>query len=94
MTEHSEAEMGVFLSLLKRLVDQHLPQLLDMQERVERGEKLSDRDVAFLEQALNDAILNRQHVVHFPEYKDIVAKLIHMYDEITRKALENEQARK
>lgn len=92
--EHSEEEKGIGLALLKRLAEERIPRLLDIQRCVERGELLSDFDIEYLESAFADANHNRQYVIKFPEYADIVGKVAHLYQEITTKALENELARK
>ena len=92
--EHSDEEKGIILALLKRLAEQRLPRLLEIKATVERGERLSEFDIEYLESAFHDASRNRQHVVQFPEYADIVGKVANLYAEITNKALENERTRK
>lgn len=94
MVEHSEEEKGIGLVLLKQLAEQRLPRLLEMKASVDRGDVLSDFDIEYLESAFHDASRNRQHVVNFPEYGDIVGKVASLYADITSKALENERARK
>lgn len=90
--EHTDEEKGVAQALLTRLVDQRLPRLLEMKERVDNGELLTDFDIDFLENAFHDAEKSRGHIVQFPEYKEVVAKLVNLYESITSKALENQQA--
>lgn len=94
MTEHTEEEKGIAQVLLKRLVDQRLPRLLEMQERVNSGQLLNDFDIEYLEEAFHDASQNRQHVEHYPEYHDIAARLTKLYEEITAQALKNQQTQK
>lgn len=94
MVEHSEEEKGIGLVLLKQLAEHRLPRLLEIKAIVDRGEILSDFDIEYLEEAFHDASRNRQHVVQFPEYADIVGKVANLYAEITSKALENERMRK
>lgn len=92
--EHTEAEKGVAVALLKRLVDERLPRLLEMQARVEKGELLSDFDIEYLEKALQDANHNQLRGAKFPEYGDIIGKVAALYQQITSKALDNQNAQK
>lgn len=84
-------ELGVYAVLAKRMVEERLPKALAMKERVDRGEKLNDLDMNFLEQIVADA---RQIM---PILKDdrsatqVGARMLQLYNEITAKALENEQ---
>lgn len=92
--EHSEDEKGTAQVLLKRLVDQRLPRLMELRDRTERGELLTDFDIEFLEGALNDAQHNERYAANFPEYTALVAKIAQLYEQITSKALENQQTSK
>ena len=64
---------------------------LEIKERVDKGERLTDLDVEFLEQVFKDGQENRQYAVKFPEYMDIISKIVHIYEDIMAKALENEK---
>ena len=92
--EHTDDEKGMAQVLLARLVDQRLPRLLEMKERVDRGELLGDFDIEFLEGALRDAQHNERFAEHFPEYTSLVGKIAKLYEHITSKALENQRAQK
>jgi hypothetical protein len=52
MSKLSE-DMGILTVLVQRLESQRLPRLLALQEKVDRGELLSDEDIAFLEEIPN-----------------------------------------
>ena len=87
-------DIGVLTALAQRLADQRLPRALAMKERVDRGEMLNDRDVAFLGEVLEDAkkiapILDRN-----PKHKAAAVTMAQLYKDIMAKALENEQAKK
>jgi len=83
-------ETGIIQALLQRLNDFRLPRLLELKERVERGETLSEYDLDFLQQALEDAHGGKPLIDHHPEVQPLVSKLVALYQEITSKALENE----
>ncbi len=77
--------------LLKRLNDERLPNALKLEEKVDRGERLTDFDMQFLAQVFEDAGSARKLADRHPEFQPLVARLSGLYNEITRKALENEQ---
>lgn len=91
MTE-SEREAGIIEVVVQRLEQQRLPRILDIKELVDRGERLSDLDISFLDEVLQDANDVKTFVDRHPEWQDLVARLAHLYNEITAKALANEQA--
>jgi len=91
MTEVSK-DTGVAATLIERFESQRLPRALALKEQVDRGELLSDMDMAFLKLVFDDA----QHIntlVHkHPEWQSLMARAIALYKEITDKALANEKA--
>ncbi len=86
-------DTGLIEVLAKRLETQRLPRALSLKEMVDRGEKLAEVDIHFLETVFEDAQRIRPLVDRHPEWQDLAAKMIHLYKEITDKALENEKAK-
>ena len=82
---------GVAYVLLERFEKFRLPRVLDVKERVDNGELLSDADIAFLERVMADAEEVRRLVDRNPEYEKLYARAVSLYQDITKKALENEQ---
>jgi hypothetical protein len=87
-------DTGVLTALAQRLADQRLPRARAMQERVNRGEPLSDRDVAFLEEVLEDARKIAPILSRNPKFEEAARTMAGLYREIMAKALENENAKK
>ena len=87
----SQKDEGTIEVLLKRLNDERLPRALKLQDKVNGGERLDDADLAFLNAVFHDASGVQHLITKHPQYQTLVTRLISLYSEITRKALENEQ---
>ena len=87
----SQKDAGTIQALLERLNKQRLPRALELKKRVDAGGKLEEGDIAFLHRVFEDANHVQGVIAKHPEYEKLVAQLISLYSEITKKALENEQ---
>jgi hypothetical protein len=90
MAESSNDE-GIIEVLLDRFETQRLPRILRLKEKVDGGEAMSDMDIAFLDQVLQDAKHIKSVADNHPEYQNLVVKAISLYQDITEQALNNEQ---
>lgn len=86
----SSKDTGVILTLVERFETQRLPRALAIKERVDRGEKLDEMDVAFLEEVFEDAGKIESLLDRHPEWQSLAAKVAGLYAEIMDKAMENE----
>ena len=84
-------ETGLLMVILERLEKQRLPRALEMMEKVNRGERLEDFELKLLEEMLGDANQVKPLVERHPEHQNLAARVLHLYREITQKALENEK---
>ena len=92
MTDTSK-EAGVIMALEERFEKQRLPRLLSLKDKVDGGAVLDDSDIAFLEQVINDAMRSKPLMDRHPEWQSFCANVVHLYEEITEKALGNEEKR-
>ena len=86
-------EDGVILALIERFEHQRLPRIIELKERVDRGECLGDAEMEFLEGVITDAQHNKPLIDKHPEWQKFCAEVVHLYELITEKALQNEQGK-
>ena len=82
---------GIEQALLAKLEQQVLPKTLGIQRRVDAAEKLTESDLVFLNSILKGLDRDRLKVENNPKWNTLYTRLIDLYNQITRKALENEQ---
>lgn len=84
-------DLGVGLTLLERFTTQTLPKALEIKNRVDHGELLDRWDIDFLHKLSERAEEIRPLVDRHPEYQELYAQAVHLYKEITERALLNEK---
>lgn len=86
-------DLGTMKVLLDRLNRQRLPLALQLQEKVDHGEVLSNTELNFLQTVFEEAESARSLFLRHPEVHPLLIKLIRLYGHIVEKALENEKNR-
>ena len=76
--------------LVDRLNDR-LPRVLDLKKRVDGGARMSDADIAFLREMVDDARRSQSFIAQHPDLHHLAGEVVSLYSQITRKAIENEQ---
>lgn len=89
----SDAQLGISEVLIERFEKDRLPRILRIKERVELGLALDDAELVFLQRIMSDAQENQMLVTSIPGCQDLFARVVHLYRDITAKALENEELR-
>ena len=86
-------EDGVILALIERFERQRLPRILELKEKVDRAELLDESEMEFLQGVIADAVHNKPLIDKHPEWQKFCAAVVHLYEQITEKALQNEQGK-
>lgn len=84
-------DLGVMTAVLERLETQRIPRALDLKTKVGNGETLAELDIQFLEEVFADARELMPLIERHPEAEPLAAKMLHLYHEITARALKNEE---
>lgn len=82
----------VLEALFERFEKQRLPRLLDIDKKLEQGNKLDKYDIEFLDEVFSDTKQNDHYMDDADDkLKGIFMKVLSLYGDITDKALENEK---
>lgn len=92
MMDQKKRDAGTIAALMLRMKDYRLPRAKRMLERVNKGEKLRDGDIEFLNRVIEDARNSESLIKRHPEYHDLVVRFMDLYTEIINKGVENEKS--
>ncbi len=83
---------GVIYVVIEHFARHLYPRALDMQRRLDAGERLSDADLDHVSQLIEDAKLLRPLIDRHPEHQELAASVVSLYANIARRAWQNETA--
>ncbi len=89
MTE-SRHDTGVLMALLSRLEKRRIPTALALKDKVDRGDLLNNYDQKFMMKVRTDLTKTAALLARHPQYQNLVDSMTQLYNEISEKALENE----
>ena len=90
--DQSKLDAATLAALMIRMEKYRLPRALRLLERVDKGEPLSDVDIAFLNRVHGDSKSIYTLVKRNPKSHKLVTQLMNLYTEIINKGIENEKA--
>jgi hypothetical protein len=89
---NNQQDAGVLAVLIDRLENQRLPRALELKAKVDRGERLDEFDLTFLQEVFDASTQLKPLISRHPEAQELVGKMIGLYSEITAKGLANEKS--
>ena len=83
-------DLGVITAVLKHLEMEAIPRALAIKLEIDAGQLLSEPDLFYFEEVLDE--MNKLLLVtdRHPEYQMVIEKIVTLYHQITEKALENQ----
>jgi hypothetical protein len=90
--EQSNKERCITMVVLEQFEKKTLPDALWIKDKVDKGGLLSEGDMEFLEQVLQDTAAIKHLIDSQPEWQTLYASAVKLYEDIIAKALENQQA--
>ena len=82
---------GMITVLMEHFERQQLGRALGLLRAITAGERIQDHDWHFLEGACRQAIQSKSVVDALPQYQPLFLQTVHLYREISTRALENEK---
>lgn len=89
--DQNEKDKGMIMVLLERFNKHRLPRALALKKKVDSGELLDDYDHKYIKELQKDSSEVMLIIERNPEYKDLAANIINLWNEIIEKDIENKE---
>ena len=84
-------DTGIIQAILECFQKQRLPRVMEIKQKLDRGDTLNEFDIEYLSEAIHDNCGFIPYLGRHPEYESLVSRVIHYYKAITDEALSNEK---
>jgi hypothetical protein len=91
MMQQAEKDAGTLAAIMRDLEVNLLPRAMQILDKVNDGELLSDRDISFLRKVYEESRANESLVERHPEYVSLISRCFSLYTEIINKGISNEK---
>ena len=93
-SKQEKKDQGMIMVLLERFNKQRLPRAKVLKKKVDAGELLNDQDLALIKEVQNDSRQVRTLLARHPEYQELAAEILDMWNKIIEKDMENRKTQK
>jgi len=83
-------DQGVIYVLLDHFTRHLHPRAIEIEKRLDAGERLNDLEIAHVAEVLEEMTLLRPLIERHPEHRSLAERVIALYAGIARRGLENE----
>lgn len=91
MDKLRQNHIGIIQSLIAEFEIHRLPRLIKLKDKVDSGGVINEVELEFLCKVIEDANRTMHLTVNHPELHEFCLNVVHLYHEISAKALENEK---
>ncbi len=84
-------DTGIILVVLERSEKQRLPRFMGIKLKFDQGKTINEFDIEYISEAMHDARMLFPYMDRHPEYKPLIARVIHYYKLVIDDAVANEK---
>ena len=88
--DHDLDETGLSQVVIERFIKYRLPMLLQIKQEMDEGRKLTLGELELMTRLVDRAHQINKFAHEYPEFKELIAKILNLIQEITEEAVDNE----